>query len=158
MTGTSLLDGLKAWNSQATLEAQNAYLMLYAHMGDDGISPRSRKDRTFCQANVISWAELAGVLPRRVHTCWLVGCNSCAVLTAWKCVGGPVLRRLLVTLESEKWTSLVQFFADEIGLYPVTYPEDMPARLCKALPKLGPATRYYEPTTASGWKLCFPQP
>jgi len=44
---------------------------------------------------------------------------------AWKPRGGPVTRRLLVTLESKAWQPLVELFAKEISLDPINYPEDM---------------------------------
>ena len=151
---TSFLTELAAWNTQVTLTPGNAYLGLYAHMGKPGISPKGTKDPGFSHANVVSWTDLAAALPNGVHTCWLVGCKSEAVLSVWKPAITPVVGHLLVTIKSEAWQPLVKFFADEISLSPINYPENMPARLRKALPALGMAIKYYEPTT-SGWKPCF---
>jgi len=153
----SFLAALRAWNTQPMLVPDNAYLGIYAHMGQGGISPKRRDDPMFSSANVISWQELAAAIPERVHTCWLVGCDSKAVLSAWKPFGGPVLGRLLVTLETNKWRPLVELFAQEISLDPINYPEDMLSLLRKALPELGTAIEYYEPT-ALEWTLFFPKP
>ena len=112
----SFLSALKAWNDRPELNPDNAFLGIYAHMGSPGISPKSGLDPTFNPADVISWSDLAAALPLGVSTCWLVGCSSVEVTAVWDPVAGPVLRRLLVTQEGNRWLPLLKHFAVEIGI------------------------------------------
>jgi hypothetical protein len=144
------LSGLAAWNGRAGLEPDNAYLGIYAHMGRRGLSPARQTHSSYRADNRITWAEVATALLQGVHTCWLVGCGSVAVLNWWNPVGGPVRGRLLVTLTSRLWLPLVEFFAVEIDVEEITYPEEMPCRLRQALPKHGADVAYFD-ATPEGW-------
>jgi len=151
----SFLSVLKAWNDRPELNPDNAFLGIYAHMGSPGISPKSGLDPTFNPADVISWSDLAAALPLGVSTCWLVGCSSVEVTAVWDPVAGPVLRRLLVTQEGNRWLPLLKHFAVEIGMDPITYPEEMPKRLLELLPTIGRDITYYE-LGPGGWVRSFP--
>jgi hypothetical protein len=151
----SFLSALKAWNDRPELNPDNAFLGIYAHMGSPGISPKSGLDPTFNPADVISWSDLAAALPRGVSTCWLVGCSSVEVTAVWDPVAGPVRKRLLVTQEGNRWLPLLKHFAVEIGMDPITYPEEMPKRLLELLPTIGRDITYYK-VGPGEWVRSFP--
>jgi len=146
----AFLAAVGAWNGRASMEPDNAYLGIYAHMGRRRLSPARPDHPSYRAENRITWADLAAALPRGVHTCWLVGCGSVAVLNRWDPLAGPVRGGLLVTLTSRYWLPLVRFFAVEIDLEKIIYPEEMPRRLRQALPNGGTDVAYFDATRA-GW-------
>jgi len=88
----AFLAAVGAWNGRASMEPDNAYLGIYAHMGRRGLSPARPDHPSYRAENRITWADLAAALPRGVHTCWLVGCGSVAVLNRWDPLAGASAR------------------------------------------------------------------
>lgn len=141
---SDFLAGLCDWNTR--LEDDNAYLIIYAHMGTLGINCYGRDDATKQQKQTarILWPEIADCLPRQVEMIWLLGCKSKAVLEVWK--ESQPAKYLLVTSESKNYVGFVPQFAAEISLNPITPYNQMANYLEKHNSELAKHTAYYRAT------------
>ena len=133
------LAAISAWASN--VDPDNAFLCIYAHMGDPGIAPVGEDD-----GRIITWEELETVLGDGVHLLWLIGCKSEASMGVWNTSARPVRGFLLATSESQPWRPFIQFFADEISMDHIRPYDEMPAHLLKEAPDLAKLTKYYKPS------------
>lgn len=133
-----LLKGLSEWSTR--VDASNAFLCIYAHMGSDGMNCTSSLDD-----RLVSWQELAEAISDGVEYLWLLGCKSEECLAAWSDLSNPVRHLLLATSESKYWQPLLRCFAAEISISNIVLDGDMPEKLKKMEPGLADHTVYYKP-------------
>lgn len=133
---TDFLEAIITWNQ--SVDPDNAYLCIYAHMGAPGLNCVS--DRP---AAIVSWDELADALPKGVAYLWLVGCESKECLNAWDPLKIPVRHRLLVTKSSIYWGPLIKFFALELSIDPITYDDQMAEKIANISKGLEKDTQYF---------------
>lgn len=116
------LGSLKDWN--ISCDPTNAFLCVYAHMGEPGISCVDHDD-----GRVITWDEIALTLPEQVQVLWLVGCESQYAMSIWSLGVNPVREFLVATTKSKYFLPLVPLFRYEISMYPVFGFDEMPVVL-----------------------------
>jgi hypothetical protein len=131
-----LLSGLRTWNE--AVDASNAFLCFYAHMGPTGINCIGGNPPTR-----VAWQELQMALPRGVELLWLVGCKSQECLQQWNSLATPVRHLLLATSESRPWRPLLRCFAAEIDIKHIRFYDEMPAYLASVEPELAKYTEYF---------------
>ena len=146
--GASFTRGLTRWNAQSGIDPSNAFLAVYAHMGEGGMGPVSEPVR----GDLVTWEAFDSTLPRGLATLWLVGCRSEFARSAWA-DGGPLRSGglLVCTTESIHWRPLLAVFADEVSIETVTPYDEMPALIRGRLPREGDHVEYWKFTRGSGW-------
>ena len=145
---TAFLDGLRGWTDGK--DANNTFVAIYSHMGADGLSPDQRNE-------VVTWQDLKGALGK-VHTLWLIGCESAHVMNVWPSPAvSPVSGTMLVTSETENWLDLVKVFGHEIDLSAVRFFDEVETVVRSLLPKLGHAIHYFDASDPGCWKKFAPR-
>lgn len=135
-----LRQGLLDWNQ--SIEPENAFLCIYAHMGKPGISCVGEDGG----GRIVTWEEIASALPKRVEVLWLVGCTSQYSMDVWIEGKNPVLKYLVATSKSEYFLPLVPLFRYEISINPVFYFDEMPLVLEYKDQNISSITEYHERT------------
>lgn len=149
---SSFLDGLRKWNQQPNINGSNSFLAIYAHMGKFGLSPKASDDPDFDISNAVSWSDLKSALPSRVHTLWLMGCESDLATKAWTpSTAGPVDGILLGTKDSRSWDILFRFFQLEIGMDTIIMYDEMLPKLRLGFPDDANDIEYYRPDPTGAW-------
>lgn len=154
-TKPAFLAGLTNWNR--SIDPENGFLAIYAHMGDPGMAPTTNGAAN----EIVTWADLSGALARRVHTVWLIGCHSQSATLLWQTPKvSPVLGTLLVTSESEHWLPLLEQFQKEVGrrwLGAIPF-DEMEMAVRAAIPAHAEHIHYYDADNQSAWKKLSPTP